>query len=77
MSRHVRDRLLPPDAGVLSALAGVAGVTPTTRRGVCVFLRGTIHKRVSCRIYDTRPDVCRTFRPGSSGCLQARTSGIR
>lgn len=38
----------------------------------CVFLRGTPGRRVSCGIYETRPDVCRRFRPGSRVCLKAR-----
>lgn len=38
----------------------------------CVFLRGTPGRRVYCGIYETRPDVCRRFRPGSRPCLEAR-----
>lgn len=39
---------------------------------VCAFLRGTPGRRVSCRIYETRPDVCRSWKPGSMGCREAR-----
>jgi Fe-S-cluster containining protein len=39
---------------------------------VCVALRGTIGSRVSCGIYERRPDGCRTFKPGSAACRQAR-----
>lgn len=39
---------------------------------VCVALRGTIGGIVSCKIYDVRPDVCRTFARGGSECLWAR-----
>jgi Fe-S-cluster containining protein len=50
--------------------------TPTTSTKefgeVCSFLRGTPGKRVSCRIYETRPDVCRNYKPGSLGCREAR-----
>ncbi len=38
----------------------------------CQYLRGTPGKRCSCSIYDTRPEVCRTFRVGSQMCKLAR-----
>lgn len=41
-------------------------------RIVCRALRGTVGRRVSCRVYDDRPDVCRAFPRGSKGCLSAR-----
>lgn len=71
MSRHVRARLVTSSfkSGVE---IGMAGVTPTSKYGACIFLRGTPGKRVSCRIYTTRPDVCRTFVPGSRRCQAAR-----
>lgn len=31
--------------------------------GRCVALRGTPGQKVSCRIYDRRPSVCRSFEP--------------
>jgi len=39
---------------------------------VCIALRGTVGSRVSCGIYERRPDGCRAFRPGSTDCRQAR-----
>lgn len=39
---------------------------------VCVALRGTVGRRVSCGIYETRPRACRDFRPGSQQCREAR-----
>ena len=38
----------------------------------CAFLRGTPGRRVSCGIYETRPDVCRRYKPGGIGCRTAR-----
>lgn len=38
----------------------------------CAFLRGTPGHRVSCSIYETRPDVCRSFKPGGKACKEAR-----
>ena len=38
----------------------------------CAFLRGTPGRRVSCRIYEDRPTICRKFRPGSRACKDAR-----
>jgi Fe-S-cluster containining protein len=40
--------------------------------GACAFLRGTPGERVSCRIYETRPAICRAFEPGSRACLSSR-----
>lgn len=39
---------------------------------VCVALRGTVGKRVSCAIYERRPDECRRLAVGSPECLAAR-----
>lgn len=41
-------------------------------RCVCVALRGTTGKRVSCGIYPRRPDECRRLEAGSAECLRAR-----
>lgn len=40
----------------------------------CKFLNGSPGKRCSCRIYDTRPDVCRDFKPGSRACRESRAA---
>ena len=42
---------------------------------VCSALRGSVLSWVSCRIYDVRPEVCRTFERGSKRCLDARKEG--
>lgn len=39
---------------------------------VCVALRGTVGRRVSCNIYDRRPSACRTLEMGSAECRKAR-----
>lgn len=41
-------------------------------RCVCVALRGTVGQRVSCTIYDRRPQECRSFTAGSKECIAAR-----
>jgi len=38
----------------------------------CCALDGEIGKWTACRIYDVRPDVCRTCEPGDPECLMAR-----
>lgn len=43
----------------------------------CSALRGSIMSRVSCRIYEERPDVCREFEPGSKRCLDAMREAER
>ena len=40
---------------------------------VCVALRGTVGKRVSCAIYDRRPTACReAIKPGDRNCRALR-----
>ena len=53
---------------------GLALRTKRTKQSgtVCVALRGTVGRRVSCGIYDRRPDACRCFSPGGAACLEAR-----
>lgn len=39
----------------------------------CVALRGSVMNRVSCRVYDRRPKICKTaLTPGEPACLRAR-----
>jgi len=39
----------------------------------CVALRGSVMHRVSCRVYENRPHVCRTaLRPGDRACRDLR-----
>lgn len=38
----------------------------------CCALDGEIGKMTSCRIYDVRPEVCRTCQPGDAECTIAR-----
>lgn len=46
--------------------------------GRCVALRGKVGKKVSCAIYEDRPETCREFEPGSERCLEVRRKvGIR
>lgn len=75
MSPVVRDQLVPIRQRGM-AWNDRTAATPTVMTeafgGVCKFLRGTPGKRVSCRIYATRPNVCKSFQPGSRGCLDAR-----
>jgi hypothetical protein len=39
---------------------------------VCVALRGTLGRRVSCTIYPRRPGPCRRLAEGSRSCRKAR-----
>lgn len=38
----------------------------------CVALKGNVGSRVSCSVYDSRPEVCRVFTPGKPACLESR-----
>ena len=50
-----------------------AGALKGCRLCACVFLRGSVLHRTSCRIYDKRPDICRkAFKPGDRACLDTR-----
>lgn len=71
MSRAARARIVTSSYRPIRGVED--GCTPTDDRGQCVFLRGTAGAgRVSCRIYSTRPKVCRDFVPGSKRCKEAR-----
>lgn len=53
----------------------VAGemLTRETRRGTrCIALGGQVGVAVSCKVYNDRPNICRSFKPGSIECLGAR-----
>lgn len=68
-------RLSPAERRRYLVRTGGESLMTTTRRGslvVCAALRGVPGVRVSCRIYDRRPSICRTFEPGSDACLDAR-----
>jgi Fe-S-cluster containining protein len=39
---------------------------------VCCCLDGSVMHRVSCSIYEKRPDACKKFEPGSFGCRLLR-----
>lgn len=71
MSRAVRTKLVN-NWRSFGVRPGESGATATDGEGRCVFLRGVIGRRTSCRIYATRPTVCREFRPGSRRCKAAR-----
>ncbi|MGK3981239.1 YkgJ family cysteine cluster protein [Sorangium sp. So ce118] len=52
---------------------GSSLATKETSSGtVCVALRGSVGKRVSCAIYESRPTLCRRFERGSKACREAR-----
>lgn len=76
MTRQVRARLVPIRSGGGWSFTDRWYATPTVMNksgdASCAFLRGVPGKRVSCRIYETRPDVCREFKPGSAGCRAMR-----
>lgn len=40
--------------------------------GRCAALVGHIGRRVSCSIYDRRPQICRSLDPGSAWCEKIR-----
>jgi len=44
----------------------------------CTALRGSVMNRVSCRVYDKRPEVCRTaVKPGDRACKDIRKHMLR
>jgi uncharacterized protein len=38
----------------------------------CAALMGKVGEATACSIYDVRPEVCRTYRPGDAECAMAR-----
>lgn len=75
LSRSVRHRLHVSRLGPMETVASLSTPAVMTEDfgKICGFLRGTPGRRVSCGIYDTRPNVCQNFRPGSKNCVSART----
>ena len=50
-----------------------AGPLQGTSVCACVFLRGSVLHRTSCRIYENRPHACRSaLKPGQKQCREAR-----
>lgn len=64
MTRYFRDRYVARGS-ILTKLDPVG-------RCVCVALRGELGERVSCSIYERRPDECQRLQAGSRECLAAR-----
>jgi Fe-S-cluster containining protein len=65
---------LPP----VDSMPGVGNVKvmsiAKTKRGIpkCLALTGKVGKRVSCAVYEDRPEVCRSVRKGSQACMAYR-----
>lgn len=59
-TRHVEDRFKKTDRSYQ--------LYPLPFLEACAFLK----EDKLCRIYETRPDVCRSFEPGSTQCIEAR-----
>jgi Fe-S-cluster containining protein len=64
LTRRWRDQHVTRE-GVLTKLDPIG-------RCVCVALRGAIGQKVSCSIYERRPDECRRLFAGSRACRDAR-----
>lgn len=71
MSSHIRNKLNARSVGGEVYFATPSSFTEEFGAS-CSFLRGTPGRRVSCGIYDSRPDVCRKYIPGSRLCKAAR-----
>lgn len=74
LSREVRAKLASVTHGPIRTRAIAATPTRLVAKfgSICAFLRGTPGRRVSCRVYVNRPEVCRHFEPGSEDCRFAR-----
>lgn len=74
LSHKVRGKLVTVTHGPIRTRAIAA--TPTRQidgfGSICAFLHGTPGRRVSCRIYTNRPEICRRFEPGSEDCKSAQ-----
>ena len=73
VSRRVRGQLHEIFVGDETRYATKAKQLPSGALA-CQYLRGTPGERCSCSIYDTRPEICRTFRVGGTTCKLARLS---
>lgn len=72
MSRAARRRLTVVRCGWAGDRVETPAVVTEEFGKICGFLRGTPGRRVSCGIYETRPEVCRRYQPGGRGCIAAR-----
>lgn len=68
-----------PDGAIKTAWKKQAtGVLKGFNACVCVALRGSLLSRVSCSVYERRPDVCsRAVIPGDKTCRDARRMFLR
>jgi Fe-S-cluster containining protein len=71
VSDRVRRQLHEIDVGGETRYATRAKQLPSGAYA-CQHLRGTPGQRCSCSIYETRPEICRSFRVGGSTCKLAR-----
>lgn len=67
LSRHWRGRLV-----VVSGSTRALPTRETADGTPCAALRGRLGVSVRCSIYDSRPDACVDFAPGSNRCRDAR-----
>ena len=44
-----------------------------TTNGKCIALEGQVGCKVSCTIYENRPNACKSFKAGSDLCKEARS----
>lgn len=74
LSPKVQARIAPVAHGPIRTRAIAATPTRQSERfgSICAFLQGAPGRRVSCRIYTNRPEICRRFLPGSNDCRTAR-----
>lgn len=66
-------RKFPPAALRTKRVVPRTGPLKDHELNVCCMLRGTALKKVSCKIYETRPSACKSaVKPGDRTCLTAR-----
>lgn len=65
-------RLVVLDPTIPSGLA-MAVTTPSgERRPRCACLEGALGARVTCTVYEVRPEACRDVQAGDAWCLESR-----
>lgn len=72
LSRHVRRQLHQVSFDDAPTQHRTAAKELSSGHYACRYLRGTPGTRCSCTIYETRPEICQTFRVGGTLCRAAR-----
>jgi Fe-S-cluster containining protein len=68
------DNDIPTEMSEQTSLLGLSKMKSINGR--CCALDGEVGKKVTCTIYDKRPQICKSFEYGSQDCLKIKISSL-